>query len=117
MALNVALLSQPYLASGNSLKMGVRNIIILPTVNVSEMWTWNVAQQSRTPSVEITYTRGSCEVSRWDGESNKGVYENLGVGVTTIGVGCGVAEWVKPGTLRWFGHVMRMNEDNFVKRA
>lgn len=56
-------------------------------------------------------------MSRWDGESNKGVYENLGVGVTTIGVGCGVAEWVKPGTLRWFGHVMRMNEDNFVKSA
>ena len=27
-----------------------------------------------------------------------------------VGVNCGVAEWVKHGTMRWYGHVMRMNE-------
>jgi len=29
----------------------------------------------------------------------------------------GVVEWVKCGTLRWFGLVVRMNENEFVKRV
>ncbi len=33
------------------------------------------------------------------------------------GVGCGVVEWVKRSTLRWFGHVERMGNDEFVKRV
>ncbi len=33
------------------------------------------------------------------------------------GVGCGVVEWVKRGTLRWFGHIERMeNEESAVMR-
>lgn len=34
--------------------------------------------------------------------------ERLGVGLTVKGMDCGVVEWVKRGTLQWFGHIMRM---------
>ncbi len=32
------------------------------------------------------------------------------------GVGCGVVEWVKRSTLRWFSHIERMGNEEFVKR-
>ena len=41
----------------------------------------------------------------------------FGMSSTVEGVDCGVVEWVKRGTLRWYGHVMRMNEDCFAKRV
>ncbi len=31
------------------------------------------------------------------------------------GVGCGVVEWVKRSTLRWFGHTERIGNEEFVK--
>ncbi len=31
------------------------------------------------------------------------------------GVECGVVEWVKRSTLRWFGHIERMENEEFVK--
>ncbi len=30
---------------------------------------------------------------------------------------CGVVEWVKRNTLRWFGHIERMNSEEFVKKV
>ncbi len=30
---------------------------------------------------------------------------------------CGVIEWVKRSTLRWFGHIERMENDGFVKKV
>lgn len=33
------------------------------------------------------------------------------------GVACGVVEWVKFNTLRWFEHVQRMQGLEFVKRC
>ncbi len=32
------------------------------------------------------------------------------------GVGCGVAEWVKRSTLRWFGHIERTGNEKFAKK-
>ncbi len=29
--------------------------------------------------------------------------------------GCGVMEWVKRSTLRWFGHIERMGNEDFLK--
>ncbi len=49
-------------------KRGIRNSILLPTLTYgSENWTWNGAQQSRARAVEMSYLRGACGVSRWDG--------------------------------------------------
>ncbi len=33
------------------------------------------------------------------------------------GVGCGVVEWVKRSTLRWFGHIERMENEEFFKKV
>ncbi len=30
---------------------------------------------------------------------------------------CGVVEWVKRSTLRWFGHIERMGNEEFVKKV
>ncbi len=68
-------------------KKGIRNSIILPTLPyASETWTWNAAQQLKIYAVEMSYIRGACGVSGWDGESNESVYEQFGRGVIAIGV-------------------------------
>lgn len=41
----------------------------------------------------------------------------LGINEVAMGVDFGVVEWVKHGTLRCYGHVVGVNEDNFVKRS
>ncbi len=33
------------------------------------------------------------------------------------GVGCGVVEWVKRSTPRWFGHIERMENEEFLKKV
>ncbi len=54
-------------------------------------------------------------MSRWDGLSNASVYERCGMRERGSGVGCGVVEWVKRSILRWFGHIERMGNEEFVK--
>ncbi len=99
-------------------KKGIRNSVILPTLlYASETWTWNAAQQSRIRAVAISYLRGAPGVSRWDRESNEDTYGKFGMSEATAGVDCGVVEWVKRSTLRWYGHVMRMDECDFTKRV
>ncbi len=86
-----------------AVKRGLRNSIPLPPLTYGlENWTWNEAQQSRVHAVEMSYLRGACGVSRWDGLNNVSVYERCGM---RSGVECSVVEWVKRSTLRWFGHI------------
>ncbi len=65
-------------------------------------------------AVEMSYLRGACGVSRWDGLSNGSVFERCGKRGHGGGVGCGVVEWVKRSTLRWFGHIERMGMRNLL---
>ncbi len=65
----------------------------------------------------MSYLRGACGVNRWDGVSNESVYERCGIRGRRSGVGYGVVGWVKRGTLRWFGHIKRMENDEFVKKV
>ena len=89
----------------SDVKRGLRNSILLPTLTYgSKNWTWNGVQQSRVRAVEMSYLRGACGVSRWDGLSNERVWK------------WGVVEWVKRSTLRWFGHIERMGNEEFVKK-
>ncbi len=84
------------------MKRGLRNRILLPTLTYgSKNWTWNEAQRSRVRAVEMSYLRGACGVSRWDGLSNESVYERCVMRGRGCGVGCCVVEWVKRSTLRW----------------
>ncbi len=99
-------------------KSGLRNSILLPTLTYgSKNWTWNGSQQSRVCAVEMSYLRGACGVSRWDGLSNESVYERCGMRGGEIGVGYGVVEWVKRSTLRWSGNIERMGNEEFVKKV
>ncbi len=52
-------------------------------------------------------------MTRWDGESN----ERCSRGTHTNGVNCGVVEWVKRNMLRWFGHIERMESQEFVRKV
>ncbi len=45
------------------------------------------------------------------------MYERCGLSGRGSGVGCGVVEWVKRSTLRWFGHIEKMGNEEFVKRV
>ncbi len=74
-------------------------------------------QQSRVCAVEMSYLRGACGVSTCDGLSNESVYERCGMRGRGSGVGCGVVEWVKRSILRWFGHIERMGNEEFVKKV
>ena len=50
-------------------------------------------------------------------ESNESVYERCGMEREANGVNCGVVEWVKRNTFRWFGHTERMGNEEFVKKV
>ncbi len=65
----------------------------------------------------MSYVRGACGVSRWDGESNEDIHRKFGMIETAVGMDYGVVEWVKQSTLRWYGHMMRMNECDFTERV
>ncbi len=61
-------------------------------------------------------------MSGWDGLGNESVYERCGMrgrgsGVEWGVVWCGVVEWVTRRTLRWFGHIERMGNEEFVKKV
>ncbi len=57
-------------------KRGLRNSIFLPTMTYgSEPCMWNRVQQSRVRAVEMSYLRGACGVTRWEGENNESMYE------------------------------------------
>ncbi len=50
------------------------------------------------------------------GHSNESVYERCGMRGHGSGVGCRVVEWVKRSTLRWFGHIEMVENEEFVKK-
>ncbi len=103
---------------GRNVSMGVkrslRNSILLPVLTYgSENWTWSRAWQLRVHAVEMSYLRGVCGVNRWEGVSNESVNERCSM----RGRGSGVVEWVKRSTLRWFGHIERMENKEFFKKV
>ncbi len=49
--------------------------------------------------------------------SNENVYERFGMRGRGSGMGCGVVKWLKRSTLRWFGHIERMENEEFVKKV
>ena len=93
-------------------KKGLRDSIVLPTLTYgSETWTWNEAQQSKIRAVEMDFLRSACGLTRLERESNERIYSRYGMSERGVGMKCGVVEWVKRNTLRWFGHVERMQGD------
>ncbi len=64
----------------------------------------------------MSYLRGACEVTVWDGESDESVYDRCDMESNVNGVQCGVVEWVKRNFLNWFGHIERMKSREFVNK-
>ncbi len=94
-------------------KRGLRNSTLLLTLTYrSENQTLSKVQQSRVCAVEVSYLRGACRGTGWAGLSNKSVYKRCGMSVCGCGVWCGVVEWVKRSTLRWFGHINPLAHDD-----
>ncbi len=56
-------------------------------------------------------------MTRWDGGNNDCVYERCSMRTCANGVKRGVVEWLKRNILRWFGHIKRMNSEQFVKKV
>ncbi len=56
-------------------------------------------------------------MTRWDVESNERVYERRTMGSHANGVSCSVVDWVKTNSLRWFGHIERKGNEEFVKKV
>ncbi len=54
-------------------------------------------------------------MNTWDGVSIKSVYERCGMKRNGSGVGYGVVEWVERSTMRCFGHIERIDNEEFVK--
>ncbi len=54
-------------------------------------------------------------MNRMDGESNENVYRKFDMSSRGEGMSCGVVEMVKCSTLRWSGHLERMDERELTK--
>ncbi len=94
----------------------LRNTIIVPTLTyASETWTRNENQRSRLQAVEMSYLKSTCGVRRMDGMSNESVYEHFGMCHRGEGKKCGVVKEVKRQTLKWFGHMERMEESEMTR--
>ncbi len=68
-------------------------------------------------AVEMSYLRGACGVSRLDGLNNESVYGRCGMRGCGSGVECGVVEWLKRSTLRWFDILKGWEMRNLLRRC
>ena len=54
-------------------------------------------------------------MTRKESKSNESIYERCGMGTSANGEKYGVVEWVESNTLRWFGHIEKMKNKNFME--
>ncbi len=92
------------------------SIIVLTVAYARETWVWNQSQRCKIQGVEISYLRGGCGVNRMDRKSNENVYRKFGMSSRGEGMSSGVVEMVNHSTLRWFGHLERIDERELTKR-
>lgn len=59
--------------------------------------------------------RGAWGMTRLEGVGNESVYDRWNIGTCVHGMKCGIMECVK-NSLRWLGHIVRMNSEVFVKK-
>ena len=75
----------------------------------SETWTMKTVDMKRLARAEWMMVRWMCGVSLRDRKSSVELIERFGIE--------GVAEVVRRGRLRWFGHLERKNEEDWVSRC
>lgn len=47
-----------------------------------------IGHSSQECTLEMSYLRGTCEVTRWDGERNENVYERRDIGLNANEIKC-----------------------------
>ena len=75
----------------------------------SETWAVNAEDMRRLERSEASMLRWMCNVSVHERRSTKELREKMGI----RGIRCSVQER----RLRWYGHVMRMKDDRWVKKC
>ncbi len=102
----------------HEVKKSLRDSVLLPTITYgSETWSMREGEMSKIRAVEMSFLRAASGISIIERVSNERIYENFGMSEKKEGIKCGVVEWMKRNTLRWYGHVRRMEEDRLVKRV
>ena len=92
-------------------KKSLHDSVVIPTLTYgSEAWTLMEKHKSRVRGVEMSYSRSECGVTWRDRLTNEEVRGRCGVVVDVL-------ESVKRNTLRWFGHVERMESERLTKRV
>ena len=92
-------------------KLGMYEGIVEPTVLYGcEAWTLNVTEKRRLEAMEMTGLRAIAKVRRLDRISNRRVRERCGKSKSTL-------RRVEDGMLRWFGHIVRMDDSRLVKKV
>ena len=75
----------------------------------SETWAMRVEDQRRMERAEMRMLRWMCGVSLAEGRTNEDVRRLVGVEP--------IEEVMRRGRLRWYGHVERMGDEDWVKRC
>ena len=65
----------------------------------------------------MSYLRDALGLTRQNFESNENVYERFDMESKGKGIKFGVVELTQRNTLRWFGHVERMQREEVTKRV
>merc|ERR1712148_100523 len=92
-------------------KLGMYEGIVEPTVLYgSETWTLNLTERRRLEASEMAGLRAMLGVRRLDRVSNMRVRERCGKEKSVL-------RKVEDGMLRWFGHLVRMEDGRLVKKV
>ena len=90
---------------------GMYEAIVVPTVTYgSESWVMYAKDRSRVEAVEMRCLRAAVGVTKFDRVRNNRVRERAGVQ-------WGLGERVEQANLRWYGHVMRMDESRYPRKV
>ena len=93
------------------LKSRLYNALILPiAIYASETWTLKNEDVRRLLVFEMRCLRAILGISRKERKTNEFVRKALGIKQT-------ISEIIQRKRLKWFGHVVRRNEESFVARV
>lgn len=92
-------------------KLTIYKAIVEPILTYGcECWQLTDRQEKTIEAVEMDYLRRSCRISRTEHIRNEDIRRRTGRVYTT-------AERIQTTQLLWYGHVMRMEQDRWPKKA
>ena len=102
-------LKRKYKMRGDALR-SIHEGVLVPTLTYGcETLVWNAEARSKVRAVEMSNLRNICGVRRIDKIRNQEVLRRCGVKK-------GILAKMEESTLRWYGHVVRMESERLVKK-